>query len=440
MNSVNDLFLIFNNSRVHTIRGFTFPEQKISIPFKLLNFYTAIIMKINNYLVEGEDYKYCYLVIPSTDSDINIRILFNDDNYKNRLLLVSIPNERIGDLSLMIKQIIHEIAHYVCNDSRSRGTRASMIWKSLKSYVYDQIFENNQNDFPVIVDYMKKKNCNATEYLYKEACSYLDEEKRRCANLDKLDKFKKIYPVLIETGLLNFCFECDDIKLEWINYLTSDKVSDYIKRKESIDDCITNIKKKYAVLIGKNEINEQTVFYLKLCDECFSDIVMKNTLNLKLRDFLDTSCEEYYDYIDTVNPDFIIARTAFVLAVSKYDLSDRGVLNNYGFKKEEVMSKALDLAEYIRRVHNLGLKKVFENKDFFIIPDALGTYQSIDYLYRYFKSCEIKLKDADKTEEKEKMKKQIIEIYTISSDDDTEKIINEIEEYTKLVVNDLKFF
>lgn len=399
INSIHEIFLIFNYSRVHTIRGFAYQGQKITIPFKLINYYTAFMYDLNDKLVENEknedEYEFCYILIPSTESDIHIQTLFNNDEYKKRLLLVNVPTEQITNIPLMLSQLSHEIGHYVCDKTRNRDSRKKYIMDAMVESLFNFIFM-----FEIEKD-EKEMLYNFHEFLFQKLSILVHEENRTfmIQTVDVLDNFRetliKTHPVIIKQALIRFYSKFDEFKDEFlktkVKYVN---VKEYAKKDKSLRDDLSKILTEISRILSSTAIENQLIFFLKVCDESFSDLISIKTQNLSVYEYFDIFNDRYFEIFGQDKPDFIISRIALVLATSStFNLNQINTLNISNANKKRTINEAINLAKYIQKLDeypdlNTGLREV-EFYGYF--PYNLQSYKNIHTLFLYLKECNLLL-------------------------------------------------
>lgn len=427
MTSINELFLIFNYSRVHVIRGFAYQGHKITMPFKMINYYTEIMEKLIEILIENEnEYEFCFLLLPSTKSNIHIQTLINDEKYKNRLLLVTLPVDQIFNIRMMNFQLAHEIGHYICDKVREREERKDDMWEAISETLYLMIFNADNSDTKEFAEYLFANLIKEIRYFKKKTEAFNPGVENSFR-----DAIIKIVPRLLKGVLFNFVRNLEFNKNEYLKNKTTIKTNKDFKELDiKLKNYTSTFEKKVLDVFLDNDIENQFLFLLKNCDEGFSDIIAIKVFNLSLIDFINFFNDEWFDIIGFNNPDFIITRIAIVICAVGFDtkqICDSDIENTY---KKQVIRKAIALSDYLNEILNkvdnyLSQEEINEafkqvQADIYV-PKKLGTYKSLYYLYLYLKKCNDSL-DSLKFNESNKLQYDYI-----NNEKNLMEIINELQ-------------
>lgn len=405
MNALDDLLVIFNNSRLHNARGFSYRGEKLTIPYKLINFYTAVTTKMKEILIEDpHQYQYNFIMFPQIDADIHVSPLFFRDeteSYKRRTLTISVPTKQILSPAILISQLGHEIAHYTCDKTRERKTRIDSIWSAMKDVLY--------NDLLASEDSLNIQNHNViTSYLVK---IFEDEfEAAKTAVKDNIKdsinytwfrgQLQEKIPFILRNGLVSIAKSWHKITLEVVeNYMEDTENYEGFDDFQTVSaDFMRDIFNNIIAYMSSSELEIQLNFFLKICDECFSDIATCIMLGLNANDYFDFFIERHFLLLDDNKvPDFTIVRMAFVIVTMEY--TD----NNYNsncMRKNYTVKKAFELSNYIKNLY----EEYKESKDmnrvinldklkydgFF--PEKMGSHCSLMYIQHYLSTCRESLK------------------------------------------------
>ena len=150
-NSINSLI----NSAMHSDRQFiqspSFNPVFFDAPPKLLAYYTSITQQLYSIICTDEDKnlkkEYSFVFQPSFNSNINIvRYSYADYAPADRLLSVMINEKELYDPHSLIRQISHEVAHFVGEGNRKRNLRKHCFIQCILFDIYYDFFLERIND------------------------------------------------------------------------------------------------------------------------------------------------------------------------------------------------------------------------------------------------------------------------------------------------------
>lgn len=436
INAMNELLLIFNNSRLHTLRGFAYRGEKIAIPFKFLSFYTAVLSNMKDILIEDKtQYHYQFLLLPTTDPDIHVEIMFSVkesvslDEYKQRLLIVTLPITYISKPRIMISQIGHEIAHYVCDETRQRTFRMNCIWSAMKELIYDELLEykgmkgKHDNKIKEAILYELETIFNKQKDIVKNNIQLNSNGKQWFRN-----QLKTIIPKIIRESLMNIVLNYDKLKENIVYKLTVDaeNYEVYAEYHKDIMIYLNDVKLRTLSIMNEKEIERKLKFYLKLCDECFSDIVTCMMLDLNASDYCEYFVDRYFSNLGNNIPDFTIARMALVMGVLHFDDLDQFDKTTFSEEKKTSVENSIDLSYYFVSIYELykeSEKKgtVCDLKGIRVpcyFPKYLKSHGVVIYLMKYLVECELKLAEQFKKNNSQSFKlKSLFNIFNNNLED-----------------------
>ena len=108
------------------------------VPMKNIAYVIYFLDKTKEILQEDKKHNYLFLPTLIKNGNIGLNLIFGDDEKSyERLLLVNLPINEISNYSGLFIALVHEEAHYVCNENRNREIRGNYLWQSVKQFTAD---------------------------------------------------------------------------------------------------------------------------------------------------------------------------------------------------------------------------------------------------------------------------------------------------------------
>ena len=410
MAALDDLLVIFNTSRLHNARGFSYRGEKLTIPYKLIIFYIAVTTKMKELLIEdAQHYQYNFIMCPQTGADIYVSPLFfhneddpyDVDSYKRRTLMVSLPTKQILSPAILISQLGHEIAHYTCDKTRERKIRMDSIWSAMKDVLYYNLFETydgiDSDIHKSVISYMVK----IFEDEFEEAKRTIKGETNDISGHTWFRwQLREIIPNILRNGLTSIVKSWHKITLEVVeNYMKDTEDYEGFDDFQTVSlDYMQQIFNNILMYMNSSDIEEQLKFFLKICDECFSDIATCIMLGLSAHDYFDYFIDRHFLLLDENKvPDFTITRMAFVIVAMGFE--DDKYDSNCS-KKIYTVKKAFELSIHVKKLYDEYKESKIQNRDINIdsltyngfFPEKMGSHCAFMYLQHYLSTCMESLK------------------------------------------------
>lgn len=289
-NTINSLI----NSAMHSDRQFiqspSFNPVFFDAPPKLLAYYTSITHQIYDIICTGDDVKlgkaYSFVFQPSFNSNINIvRYSYYDSAPSDRLLSVMINEKELYDPHSLIRQINHEVAHFVGEGNRKRNLRKHCFAQCM---LYDIYF-----DF-----FFKVTNEPVPEMLL---CKCINDSMKLLANED-FYKSNALYFDAFDKLLYNIMFFLEyDSKVEIIikNTLSQLKEISYSEIEIISTQLDYYLFGKRINLVSMNENIYCFDMLITVFSEIYADLQMILILNMEFDDYLktfDPMCDNISDF------------------------------------------------------------------------------------------------------------------------------------------------
>ncbi|MCI8888643.1 MAG: hypothetical protein HFG70_11235 [Hungatella sp.] len=307
------------------------------VPIKLTAYYSVFIYKVKEFLNTwfGKGNFYEFLLHPGMNETIRVRKLFQDQNDKNRLLLVEMPEKQVFEPQYAIITLIHEAAHFVGSLLRNRRHRYRMMNLSMarmipiaayldkrtnefmtnESFVY--LERELRDQFEIRIEkereYLKGTKTDIDEDLFSHS-EYLEILMQNALNTflgeslnEKGDIFETIFGFYIKNQVDRGSLQAGCEKMLW-------------ERKNEFEKCFSEFI--YDLQCGKTEDNKKLItvkfmldilFYL--LKECFSDIVSILLLGLSYTDYLNSILYNVSIPLENVAESEISIRVALVMEI-----------------------------------------------------------------------------------------------------------------------------
>lgn len=138
------------NSAMHSERQFiqatAFDAVIYDVPAKILAFYMALIDDVKEIMRGDNDKKYTFILTPSFSNDILVSVIsYQEENVlpHDRILKVEINEKSLYNPPEIEWQIVHEVAHFMGDDSRKREIRKERMIFSVIFVVLIRIFHSS---------------------------------------------------------------------------------------------------------------------------------------------------------------------------------------------------------------------------------------------------------------------------------------------------------
>lgn len=353
---INKSISSFINAAISIIESTTYsqlnyyPQQTFYLgnnlsPIKMITLYLAFLVSIKDIIKTEKKYlesnptenfgpyqaSFSFCLTPVRYQNVEVKVVFEDDNYNDRLLIVQCPIKDFFDPLFMTFSLCHEESHFVGAYIRKRKYRADCIFSLFSNEIILALFNR--------INYAKYKYYDINkmmDYVGKLIELEKDSFKDKINNSNKGDSsiyyFNEFSKLLINI-ILNF-FNNLSLDSERFSIIYQDKVENsaiiyqYREEWEKISKQLIINQKK----IISNMFIENTMEYTKnIFSETFADQLAVKLLDINNEEYIkiikgSLSNKKYDDYLDLV-----YLRCSIIFKVNKWELlntDDDNFINN----------------------------------------------------------------------------------------------------------------
>lgn len=367
-------------------------------PAKLRAFYSMWALKLSAYynmvgMEETNLREYSFVFAPGMHKGTKIKELFQEDEEKNHLMLITIPERHLYSVKWLSVLLAHEVSHFVGSQVRNRSGRhriwSDMVMRILElefySFTYvacekvqvsfvEKIFGEKQDlwgDFEKEILEQEKEICRENDI----SCKYRYHSENSC-KIIKLTH-DKILNTFFKQIIYDYCYSIKKFISETWNHnngdfertLTDGELNDYINGLS--DDMFV-----FYRFFAKNVLNGLLGVIQHITTETFADMMAILTLGLTPRQYIMsfTNSEMSSYVMDRLNENettIIAIRIAIVMQavtniVKKY---------NSCFEKEHLENLQIWSGDVLVRCANELKSSSSEGK---IVYKALGYRDKIE--------------------------------------------------------------
>ena len=494
---VKGLNLCIQNS-IRSDRQFTqslaFDIQIYSTPVRLNAFYNAFIYYIKNFLqwLGGQSsvrHRYEFLASVGVTDKIQVYELFKNISRENRAFLVSIPENQIYDMRLMLITLGHEVGHFVGRLIKNRKYRfecairitvkitSSYFVKKLKEkydyygekFLYEQD-EKFWNKFErQLEEYLKNYlvRLEEPEYLKKtKFANASDEELKKACELYKEYKYyTHVFRETIVDGVNSILSEKRDElfgylqEMEYLNYVENE-IGTARKKRELMKLRILEVSKEitgYSVW-EKAHLSIVTAVdrMIVIFKESQADLIDILTLKLPLKDYL-WAIKKSISEQTTGQKEFsaeVIIRSGLVTCCMFYKEDGRNL--GYGWSDNELWAlselhddvlneMAENICDFKDNFFSVETKKKIPNSmkwtiDIFGVEGVLEPF--LNYLVKCREGFESYIQKFSESEDFLNIQKRLQDMYRLCDQTNIESLIWEMQEsietYRKILQDEMR--
>lgn len=433
--SLINIMEIFNNSRLHSTRGLSFQGDRITIPIKLLVFYSSFIFRIKELLLklDDNDYKckYSFLLIPTKRDNVKLDLILKGDKRFERLLLVSAPLNAFYKPSDMLIQLSHEVSHYACHILRQRKKRVNYLVSAFADYIYNVLFSEIEKDELSLSIFLKHFQNSVNEVIEK---SY----SKQIFYSDVLSHLLNDIVIQFSKDLPAFLIEWNENKVVKYQDLEGDE---YFSKIRFMKSEIEGIKKNFSIFNQKGAIRTMINRLIIVTNECFSDLIAIYVLNIEFRDYLNNIMQIYHKQEkEGMVSQFITLRIAFIKMLTEFD---EDIEYEEDSQEINTWKQVIDICSFVEKAgEKEGTISLLDNpvEGLFEFPSTCC------YIFDYLKDCKSLLNDRINKNSKEV--KEIRNIYNCLKvkEEDLENIdgnhldclFDSIDWFKKQIYNNIK--
>ena len=359
------------------------------IPSKLIIFYTAYVNKVAK-IIDDLDSNYGFIVCPDLYQFTYISVLFPEKFTETNLLLkVRIPVDLLFKPKKLLRELTHEVAHFVGKEVRNREERYNIEKEIIAREMMEYLFENDDenvvseaferiNDFSGFARTAQKKFKNNIQLLVDDFFekNYGDIADYRYHQVYLHDAFytscKAILtnPIEMSSVLKDLIIDCPD-----------DNDVDFIMKKA--------LKFKMALDFNKNTFDyhlQDFIYQLDLLiKESYADLIMILVLDIDLEDYVISFFEPALEQFNG-NPAEILYRDVIgeriCAVINCFDTQIDALDLQQVYKDQEKQNKLNQFQDELRYFN-----REIEFEDNHKIP-SFSKY-SIDKAAEYLKSCKV---------------------------------------------------
>lgn len=254
-------------------------------PIKLIGFYYNFLRKIRDILSDiqkndsEKDIRYEFLITPKFKNAVSVNTFTgHPQDFKDRLLSISMPVYHLFDISTSLVALIHECGHFLPDSNlRARQDRMSCLISSLVIIVSKEIIRGIYGD--ILTEHSLTALANFANQMNSELLSSVyNEESKDKYYLENSEK-------LVRNQLIKFVKRN---KYVLISKLEAKEESTFSTEKVqlTVDTNITNLLDYfYSYSIHQMYLNME-----RIARECFSDLFAIHLLKLDFKSFKKSIC------------------------------------------------------------------------------------------------------------------------------------------------------